>query len=476
MPGVVWQFFVDWDNDGDFSDADEAISDYVMSAEWRLGMAKPFDLMASEAECSLTLNNEDKRFSPESTASPYGTALVPWRRMRVQSVYNGGTTVHWTGYVESIQPEPGEGRSLTAALKGCGTKSLLQDNEVFLELQVNQTVDVVIELIIDQFDELLPTSMETGLSEMTYVADNWRDGVDGYTAIRSLLDAEQGRFFLDRGGTMVFWNRHHLLRNTSAVGTVTAWHEMRYEYGADVVNDVRTACQPRKISSGTADVLWQQDEAVSLKAGDSRTLRCRYADSSGAEIGGMNVIQPNVGDGSLAYTGALTVGGFVAAARSAEITFTATTDAEISTLIIRGTKITSFNKQELAAEDADSITAYGRKTLIVATGLLSEANEAASVGRYILGRRKKPIGVVSALTILNKTDTEQAAMIAWTMGDRIHVQDAQTGHEKDHYIIGEQHRVERGKHTCTWVLEPGDTNQYWVLGVSRLGVDTKLAY
>lgn len=78
-----WQFLIDWDNDGDWSEAYEDITGYVMSANWSVGMAKPFQLTADASRLTMLLDNSDKRFSPEYSGSPYSGEILPQRLCKV---------------------------------------------------------------------------------------------------------------------------------------------------------------------------------------------------------------------------------------------------------------------------------------------------------------------------------------------------------------------------------------------------------
>ncbi len=64
MAEASFNFFIDWDNDGDFDEADEDISSSVMKATWNVGMKTPFQDTADESRAVMTLKNTDRRFSP----------------------------------------------------------------------------------------------------------------------------------------------------------------------------------------------------------------------------------------------------------------------------------------------------------------------------------------------------------------------------------------------------------------------------
>lgn len=79
-----WQFLIDWDNDGDFDQAYEDITPYVMNANWEIGMKKPFQLTADASRLTMLVDNSDKRFSPQYSGSPYSGEILPQRLCKVQ--------------------------------------------------------------------------------------------------------------------------------------------------------------------------------------------------------------------------------------------------------------------------------------------------------------------------------------------------------------------------------------------------------
>lgn len=68
MADITWSIAIDLNDDGDYTDTNEDITTYVRpGATWTIGFAEPYEPLARAATCTLTLNNSDKRFSPENT-------------------------------------------------------------------------------------------------------------------------------------------------------------------------------------------------------------------------------------------------------------------------------------------------------------------------------------------------------------------------------------------------------------------------
>ena len=64
-----------------------------------------------------------------------------------------------------------------------------------------------------------------------------QDSFDVYRAIGDVTAAERGRFFFDREGKAVFWNRHHLLQGATPLAAFDdSMTDLAYSYaGLDVL-------------------------------------------------------------------------------------------------------------------------------------------------------------------------------------------------------------------------------------------------
>jgi hypothetical protein len=89
---TIWTVKIDWQRNGDFTEAIDDVTSYVKSSEWFLGMTLPYQDDANDSTLRLVLDNSDKRFSPENGASPLADMVAPLRPVRVQS--NDGIKTH----------------------------------------------------------------------------------------------------------------------------------------------------------------------------------------------------------------------------------------------------------------------------------------------------------------------------------------------------------------------------------------------
>ena len=86
MSEPTWKISIDWNRDGDFSDAGEDITAYVMRASWNNGARQPYQRTADEPRCTITVYNNDMRFSPEYSSGPLYGSLVPLRPVKGEGV------------------------------------------------------------------------------------------------------------------------------------------------------------------------------------------------------------------------------------------------------------------------------------------------------------------------------------------------------------------------------------------------------
>lgn len=511
----TFSFYVDWNRDGDFGDANENITAYVINADWSLGFRTALQDTADEGRLSLTLQNSDRRFSPEYSSGPYYGNFLPGRAVRVVANHNSTDYVMWTGFLEYVAPTPGSNRDKTARLMAVGAKRYLQDAEVRLPLMTNVTADEVIKAALERtvippvaavfwrlgltgFSELGITTdladldtyafdMQVGKETFSYVGDNWEDGVNAYRVIKDVTAGERGRFFFARDGKATFWNRSYLQDLTTSVATINGntWTEIEYVYGENLSNAVVVEIEPRTVSPDIVTV-WELEEPLTVEGGKERTVNARFSgDTEGDRVAAKDVQQPMWGDTFLHdgdRAGACYIKSFETTARSARITLFNETSSNItvSMLTIKGIKLTQLNRLFIEQIDQTALEANSgvRMEYRVDTGVLSDALFAEQVARYELTRRKTPRGVVHNVNLIGGTDARYDLSIPRTIGDCITISDTQTDHNAKYVIIGENHRFEAGNLLrTTWQVEPLEFNAFWQLGIrDNLGTETILGF
>lgn len=515
MP-TTYTIAIDYDDDGDFTDPGEDITADVLSLRWRLGMAQPYDHMAAPIRAEITVRNRTRDYSPEYTADP----LLPRKSIRIQSDDGTTTRTHFRGYIDRIDPTPGAQGSRTATIHAVGPEFELEQNRILLPPQINVRADQVIDAILDacilrqpnlkgywllslpehteveettRLAEDYPRALETGKSTFAYVGDNWTDGIPATEAIRQLVEAERGRFFVDRDGTPTFHNRHHATLNQAASAAFTDDMDgLEYTYGQPVVNHIQVRLTPRGLGTpGTA--VWTLEKPFRLRRGSDFIvyLIVQYRDADQRPTGAIDIIPPIPGldyqansaeDGSgedltLSYIEVVAAPNFSGAA----LRFYNYSPVPQETYILagtqlRGTPVLRGDPIIIEQSDLTSQSLYGLNTLLLDLPALNDVEESDQLARYELSRRKDPRGIVRTITLESPSHISQ--ILARALFDRITITDTQTAHEAGYFIIAEEHTIDQGgaRHGVTWLLEPAAASRFWIVETDTLDQTTTLAY
>lgn len=528
-----WLLAVDWNRDGDFTDTNEDLLDRVVSANWFLGTRQPYQDSADNSVMQIVLRNDDKMLSPENAASPLWDSLnqrslvQPFCTIRVQSSEFDGvnTTIrtHWFGWIETIQPEVNKYGKRTVKLTATGVMQFYKAAETKIKLQENKRSDEVIAELIREVvvppifskawilgratnsklnqttwlaDTTAYSTLDEGRVTLGMAADNWvirggatdeeKSSFDVYRAIGDITAAEHGKFLFDRTGKALFWNRHKLLQGGSPVATFNdTMTELAYAYASleQTKNEVIVVCHPRTISATADSVLWQLgDGIVRVEPGKTREVYVKYEDEGKNRIGAKDVTVTDIEYESGSAT--ITVEANANGANIKMVNQSATEPALVKKCVLKGRKIVDLGEMEAKAVDQASIIDYGRRSLRINLPSIDELEQAQYIADFERDRRGQPRGEASALTVLSHGKNgggHHTQQLALTLGDLIAIQETQTGHNKQYYIVGEAHELTMGATLwkTTWYLEPAPSSYPWKLGAtgrSELNQATRLTY
>ncbi len=493
---ITYTIAIDKNDDGDFSDVNEDITHDVLALHWRLGMNQAYDSMATPIAAEITVRNVNRTYSPEVTP------LLPGKRLRIQSNDGNTTRTHFMGFIHKVEPTPGTHGARTALIHAYGAEAWLPENQVRLPILTTVRADEVINQILQRvklryavlddylivgetgknmlgrklFGDYWTASLETGKSTFAYMGDIWGEGVPADAAIGQLAQSERGRFFVNRSGDAVFYNRHHTLKDVTVKATFADdMAGMVYEYGAAVVNNIQVAMMPRTLGTPNT-ILWSLAEPQLLNPGIVKRFIARYSDANDNPVGALLINNINynanttpAGFGTDMQT-FLSVSVVIAGASSATIEVRNMSDSPIylRSLAVFGTPLIGGDRLILEERDVSSETYYGYRQWRLELPFVTVLEDAVNIAQYELRRRSNPIGMVRQL----QTDTvhHPTQVLSLTLFDRITLQETQTGHQHDYFIIGEAHLVDKGgtQHQVTWLLEPADDDRFFIIGQSLL--------
>lgn len=525
MTQITHRVYVDWNDDGDFADSGENITDYVMSLQWSFGLQR-FAAVPGVGGASITLDNNDKRFSPLNTSSPYydatnsRTNITPGKPVKITAQVSGGSeTTMFSGRMAACNPVPGF-KNPTAVMK-CTDNAWFISRQRLGEfsLQENQDSDVIIKALLDEvrwglwwleitgkselgqttylggarFDY---TNIQAGIEEFEWAGDNWfTENTPILQCLKDCCTSEgfPARFWFGRDGEPVFKNRQYMQTRTDTPTTIDADTDavsMAFEWDDSVYNSIYMQFDPRT-EAGDVGVIWTNAGRSVKVGGNSRTsVRATFVDAENNRIGARNIQRPEIGgdfnvttekDGEGdSVTANITVT-VVEHPESAELQFQNDNNYEvyINDLRLRGVALEHFDPGSVRAWDGESINRYSRRDLSVKAPLMTDPDLAQGVAGLMLRLRKDPRGA-TAVTLANASAALAGHIVDRSIGDLIKLSESQTGVDEVTYmIVGEAHTISNNKsaHRCTWTLEPIDSFNAWLLGTtgrSELGQTTYL--
>lgn len=472
MVYATYALLVDWNNDGDYGDAGETVSSDLISSYVRRGFANPLARVARVGEATLALDNTDQSYSPESVAN-----VLPRRPVRLRMTYDGTTETIYQGYLDSIDPSHAVARPIKTVTFGCvDDMDSLDRYEGEIAIQTNTRADDIITSVVAAVYTPSGTDYDTGINAFPVASDRWTGRLSGQGAVGGvssgvvqefrasdkILDActsDWGHFYIAKGGTPTFRNRHAMPFDSSTVLTLNeTMSSIRYVKSAQpILNYVAVTCYPRKIGESN-EILGELDQTTppSIEDGEAATFDIRFRDPSNNAItlGGKDVINPPVAttdftctddepgegtDETANVTPTATIYG-----DHAEVTLTNTAGhiVYVQSLQVRGIAVRSWQPVTVVAEDSTSQTAYGRRVLRLDAPLMSSPVDAQALANWLLDYYKDPVPEVSVTFSANANATLMAAARDLELLDRVVLTDSQTGLSSDaFYVYGITHDI-----------------------------------
>ena len=351
------------------------------------------------AQCDITFDNHDGYFTPGSGSS-IDEYNLPGRPVRVYAGYAGQGSVPQLVGLTSQMPDINQG-SRTADYHV--DDFLVQISESSLSQVVDMRdarTDEVLAAIVEQFG-LSPSqyNFEAGANTIPFVF--FDVGQDAGEAIRKLVQAEGGRFWLDELGILRFQARGSFENTTAMTFDDYSVIDIRPSDASQMVNRVRIEADIREVqeyqvvytksatSTSATTSLWF------VPKNGSATISCSLQDPC------YDVVNPTLGRSSSVSWFTVTdanqdpVTSGVSAtstltSKALEITFTNTNnfDVDIDELQLYGEPAMVTNVLNYEAYDDTSVEEYGEHLLEITDNQFFQSDEQADLyARYMLYER-----------------------------------------------------------------------------------------
>lgn len=510
MAVATYKLAVDWNDDGLFTGTGEELAmTRVRSINCFNGRDQASQLTGRSVAGRLTaiLDNRSRDYNSFNTASPITGNVLPGREVRLLGSSNALTDQPiWRGFLLRIIPRVSITGDAYAVLDAIGPLGQINVDQIVLAMQTSQRTDQLIGLILD--DAGWPAGARSLDVGRTTITRYWADRQYTLHALQEIEGAEAGFLYETTDGKIGFKERRARLSGASltsqatfsdATGAARPYSSIeqadlletifnifeaeiqRYTVGSLAVLwtlDETGANSPRIQPNGGTIEIWAQfpnpDSAPEAWAVDAWTTPVATTDFTA------NSSSDGLGLDVTASIG-VAVSKF---AKAMKITLTnnhATSIARITFLQARGTPASSTDSVHVRAEDSASKTAYGERTWPAQSRFIPDLVEGKDWADYHLGIYKDPIPILTMSYWANRSQTMLDEMLTRKVGDRVTVV-AQTNADldinRDFFIEAVSHAIRNDRlHKVTYLLSDAESfSDFWVLGVSALGVNTRLAY
>ena len=501
---------VDWDNDGDFTDANSNVTDNVLSVRTTQGRALASQLTGNAVAgiCEIELNNNSGLYSSFNTSGALSGNILPNRAVKVEAT-SPTAEVLFYGFLESIVPVVDSGGRNTAKIIALGSLKRFATTNVSIPSATTVGTGASITAILDAVG--WSAGLRTIATGESTIPRFYAGNKNALTLLREVEATEGGFIREGKDGKIIFEDRQHRYTASrcitsqatfsDAVGASMSYTNIVQRDPMDFIYN-KFISEVRTETVGSLATLWTHPfattggDAPKIEVGETVTIIAEYPNEYTAD----NQTSVNAWTTSAATTdyltntaqngtGTNTTGSMTIAnvkkstTMEIKITNGHTADVYLTKLQARGTPVTASSIVKIMAEDSTSQTAFGLKEFPVGSEAkwIGTQEEANNWSRYHLSAFKDPTANITINVNANASVASMNEALSLDVSDRVTVTAstrAKLGLSRDFYIETLKHRITAGgKHDIS--LDLSDTEGYsgfWVIGTSRLGQGTRLAY
>lgn len=492
MPTATYAVNVDWNNDGDYGDANEACVANVQSVSIERGRDNELGEFQA-GTCEIVLDNRSGLYSPTNSGGALYGNLLPHRPVQVRATFNASTYDLFTGYIDRIVPSPAWDKRNCYLYCVDGMAAKL-NTPIRLGMQTDQRPDQIVGAILDAVGWGAGASYRT---IDTYPDETipyaWWDEAEALQATYDIAASSLGTFYIGGDGKAVWEGRHHRLKEPHLTSQATyndTMFDLTYDYGTRSIKNIISAEYTNRTVQSAA-VIWLCPTVPFLTTAVTYELDVDFDDpvsSITTPVANTDYIANTKGDGTgtdVTSDVSVTVASTYAQGCKLEVDYTDSSSGEncyLTALQLRGTPVTADDPIKKLAEDATSQTAYGdRKYALQGKFFHSEWTAQDFVDYYLTHYKDPRPDVMVSLFNSDKVASPTSHfenMLKLEISDRITLVSSELGLNAAFYIERIEHEIrERGNyHETRWTVSPVQTLDYWILGTSELDTETRLAY
>ena len=481
MIQATYKLLVDWDGDGLFANTESNVWKNAISVSTTVGRDYGSQVIGRSIAGQLTAQLHDNTglYSRFNSNSPLFGLALPSRKVRLTMQMPGETeTTIWSGYLDSIRPQPQRGAYSVVELRALGIIGLLTENSVSVSVQTDINPKAAIDLVLDAAGiATADRDIDDGVADMPHWWSLFQPALE---ALREIEHTEPGFIRELPDGRIRFESRYHRAQGLGRISQAifadtTGTGHLRYrainveDPIKDVANIVKVPI--REHTDGSEAVLWQSPDvprpippnprpATATPVRDSDT-----PDIDGVAIewitllAGTDYVANSARDGSgadMTSSLQLTVEYFALSLDIDSIENTSSQTIYLTKLQARGKVLELDREYEEFGYDDDSIVDYGRRTYRFPAGFIADRQEARGFIDVALRQTSIPHPKVSLQVDANASDDLLEKAISLEVSDRVSLIADGVSHlgiDEDFYIEAIGHDIMKpAVHRTRYVL------------------------
>lgn len=457
-----YQLAIDWSRHGLFTNTREDVTTPGQGTVDKSDVVIEFGRSEARAtedpqvgKLSFALNNNNRVFSPENTASPIAGKVLPGTTARFQVTVGGSITTLFSGPIDAFTVDPTSvARTFSAsALDAWGP---LGSTILTTDMQFGQRTGDLINRVLDLIGWTGPRDIDTGA---TVVPWWWCEGTDAVTAITDLVHSEGPNCIAYvKGGTFIFRDRFARLTksaSTTSQGTYThikpagsgpggdfkiLQDGFDYDHGLNnIVNSVTFEVTP--LVPSDMGPIWTLTGPISMDPNEIRLISAKMDNPFIFCFSPQNVIDYHTASGS--------VQPFVDRNSGQSLTLRLTAGASgfysDTDMIIRGISLLPGETIQVIAEDPTSVNAFTRRTW---DGTAPWANQydAQVIAQQIVsvyGQARPSVTMTVANAYTKSSAATMGQIAARAVGDRVTVREDEMGLNADYMVERVTHTIQQ---------------------------------
>lgn len=476
-------------------------------------------ILRNDSSC---LGGKEGFYTPNSTYAKGG-----WKKgipIRLRIIYGGISHTKFTGHIDSITPNIEDKTVKISVLDWMDYAGNFPLN--LITLSTNKKISEVVESIVSGMaNKPVATDYKVGSDTFTSIFDTVKENTKAVSEFNKLALSEFGYIYVKGDGTLVVEGRNSrrasaviksipasisfllkeaggfilqengdkVLLDSSQPATFTNnMISLGLVYGENLVNKIVAKSYPRKIDT-TLQVLFSINTPIELNPSEVKVLTVQYKDPNqlSNSVTGKDMVNPvattdylmnSLSNGTgTNLTSSLTVS---AVYSSSEITYTLTnigaTKGYITKLQARGYGIYTYASINYAIEDTTSISENGYAELSIDQKYQTSMTTSKTIADIILKQGKTPKVVVNSINFLANTDDFlMSAFLYCDVGDLIYIKDSKSFTDSYFFIQGVKFKIKQGGLiNFSWLVTDALSleEDYWILGISKLGSESVLGY